>query len=638
MGSKLVHPRIYAAQRPGGVASAQASPTATRAPNASPNNFSRTPSAKLTGPGVSSAAKKPVGTAPSAPQPIPASGTSSAAASANGSATTPPRTTVAKAQFDYRAVRARFEQMEASAAASSGRGPVPPRQVSSGIVTSNAAAPPRPAGQQSSPALYGRPAPSTAPKPQVSKPTTFAASGSHYAPKPAPATPPRPPMKVAGAASPAPSPGGMAPKSTPKTAPKAPPKSPTKPAVAPQTPPRPATAKIRPFPAQQPPNPGGNKVPAVQRATSTPLQGLALSPRDVNSGPSSNTPASIDALTLSPRAQQEPERPPTQVQTPVEPSKEPARPASPSPPRPASPVTSVPQLSMTTTTPVATATEAAGPVSPRDDPVSPRSGMIRVRRAPVTGRAPPPPLNSDAASTSPATVSAAVEPSAPAPTANTPPAAGRKRSTAVRGGGNNRIVIASPTLTRPASQSNVTPSAARKYIVNEIVNTEETFVEDVKKTIAYFLSPLRSMPKLISAVEVGKLFANIEMIQIISTETATELRQAVTSAAAPEDALIGGVFSKNSSNLESAFAQYCRANSEALQLLGRLQKKSAFASALQALENVEDVLPGGPLLSYLVRLLSRFFFFFFFFRSVDLVSCWLALEVFVGWLHRQKLV
>lgn len=207
----------------------------------------------------------------------------------------------------------------------------------------------------------------------------------------------------------------------------------------------------------------------------------------------------------------------------------------------------------------------------------------------------------------------------PSPNAGTP-TTGRKRGVAFRPSAAAPIVVATPTLDRTASQVSANPTAARRFVVKEIVDTEEVFVQDILRTISGFLMPLRTQPKLISAVEMGKLFANIEMILITSSEMAKELRAAVTAAPTPEEAQIGAVFSKNANTLESAFAQCtlefgtllrrlliylsadCRANSEALQLLARLQKKTTFASTVEALE-VTDGTTG--LLSYLVKPVQR---------------------------------
>eukprot|EP01122_Echinamoeba_exundans_P010532 TRINITY_DN3965_c1_g1_i1.p1 TRINITY_DN3965_c1_g1~~TRINITY_DN3965_c1_g1_i1.p1 ORF type:complete len:1063 (-),score=120.54 TRINITY_DN3965_c1_g1_i1:34-3222(-) len=438
--------------------------------------------------------------------------------------------------FDYAAVRAQFEQMQASAANST----VSPRRPPSRKFASQQGLTRNGGVNHSNNSLGG---PSARPSPgkmgarvASMQPTSPDATPVHARPAVAPATPPRPPPKK-------------------------------QPSHQPGLPPRPASTVHPKFGA----------------AKKTPITRPQPTPPSTTSIPSRPLPLPNGGLTAL-------------VETPVQL-------ISNSADEPRHQLIE-PDISVATPQTVTVTEDSVGPSSPPTSPRPTATGS-RMRRPAVSHQNGPtsPPVESTV-SVDAAVVDApslAGLQSAKELERSTPPA-GRKRAIAIRP---NKIVVASPVLDRKMSQVNASPSVARRYVVKEIVDTEEVFVQDVLRTISGFVMPMRNMPKLISPVEMGKLFANIEMIMITSSEMAKELRTAVSAVTTPEDAEIGVVFSKNATTLESAFAQYCRANSEALQLLSKLQKKSAFASAMEALESAPEVISGGGLLSFLVKPVQR---------------------------------
>jgi hypothetical protein len=381
-----------------------------------------------------------------------------------------------------------------------------------------------------------------------------------------------------------------------------------RPAVAPTTPPRPPPKKV-PLSPGLPPRPASLANPKFGGLKKQPI---ARPPYGTNAA-TANAPSRTLPVPDQPRSRPNAGNPD---------HASPTYPPDAGEPKPQQQLES----SSPKTEPVISDVVESTPISP---PVSPRptGAVSRARRPAVShqqGISSAPDESNPGMDASVVQVASVAGMDSLKPSERSTPPAGRKRAIAIRP---SKIVVASPVMDRKMSQ--LDPSVARRYVVKEVVDTEEVFVQDVLRTISGFVMPMRNMPKLITSVEMGKLFANIEMIMITSSEMAKELRTAVSAVPKPEEAQIGVVFSKNATTLESAFAQCscpvlpatpcfplfpahplfvpvdCRANSEALQLLSRLQKKSAFASALENLESAPEVASGGGLLSFLVKPVQR---------------------------------
>jgi hypothetical protein len=125
----------------------------------------------------------------------------------------------------------------------------------------------------------------------------------------------------------------------------------------------------------------------------------------------------------------------------------------------------------------------------------------------------------------------------------------------------------------------------RGNLADEILKTEATYLEDLRLIVAKFLVPLRSNMKVISATDAGKLFLNIESLELISEEIHTSLKLAFLQSSSSSQVSLGPVYLQFTETMLQGFSLYCAGHSESLSLLTRLKKKqTGFSTYLEQLE------------------------------------------------------
>lgn len=130
----------------------------------------------------------------------------------------------------------------------------------------------------------------------------------------------------------------------------------------------------------------------------------------------------------------------------------------------------------------------------------------------------------------------------------------------------------------------------RNQVITELLETERAYVSDLQIIISVylqasseyssfqkFIEPLRKK-KIISEIEVAKLFSNTEIIVSINKELLVKLENRIQS----HPILIGDLFLEPKDGiLSSAYIGYCNDQTEALKCLNACKKKSSFNSFLK---------------------------------------------------------
>lgn len=125
----------------------------------------------------------------------------------------------------------------------------------------------------------------------------------------------------------------------------------------------------------------------------------------------------------------------------------------------------------------------------------------------------------------------------------------------------------------------------RGNLADEILRTEAVYLEDLRTIVSKFLMPLRINTKVISPTEAGKLFLNIESLELISQEVHDAMKLAFSQTSSSAHVSLAPIYLRFAQTMLQGFSLYCAGHSESLSLLTRLKKKSAnFAAYLEQLE------------------------------------------------------
>lgn len=125
----------------------------------------------------------------------------------------------------------------------------------------------------------------------------------------------------------------------------------------------------------------------------------------------------------------------------------------------------------------------------------------------------------------------------------------------------------------------------------------------MRLVIKKLLVPLRMNTKVVEPTEVAKIFLNIEVIEMISSEILHELEKRVF-VSTPQLAQIGEVFCNKATELLQAYSLYCAGHTEALQVIARLCKKKDFVQYLKTLE-IDPELRSLALVDWIIKPVQR---------------------------------
>lgn len=141
----------------------------------------------------------------------------------------------------------------------------------------------------------------------------------------------------------------------------------------------------------------------------------------------------------------------------------------------------------------------------------------------------------------------------------------------------------------------------RANLADEILKTEAVYLEDLRLIVAKFLMPFRVNMKMLSATDGGKLFLNIESLELISEEIHGAMKQAFEQAASSAQVSLAPVYLQYTETMLQGFSLYCAGHSDSLSLLTRLKRKNAgFSTYLEQLE-ADDALNRLRLADFLTR-------------------------------------
>eukprot|EP00117_Sycon_ciliatum_P026353 scpid23988/ scgid21653/ Dynamin-binding protein; Scaffold protein Tuba len=122
----------------------------------------------------------------------------------------------------------------------------------------------------------------------------------------------------------------------------------------------------------------------------------------------------------------------------------------------------------------------------------------------------------------------------------------------------------------------------RKQVINELVTTEKTFINDMKLCVEGFLNPLREE----GAVDVKQLFGNLEELVEVA-QNFLELLESRISVESGEEAQLANCFTDMRDELSQVYAQYCRNHDDASDLMMKLDSTTEHQERMSQLS--EDV-------------------------------------------------
>ena len=141
----------------------------------------------------------------------------------------------------------------------------------------------------------------------------------------------------------------------------------------------------------------------------------------------------------------------------------------------------------------------------------------------------------------------------------------------------------------------------RANLADEILKTEAVYLEDLRLIVAKFLIPFRTNMKFMSATDAGKLFLNIESLELISEEIHGAMKEAFEQAESSAHVSLAPVYLQYTETMLQGFSLYCAGHSDSLSLLTRLRKKQAgFTTYLEQLE-ADEALNKLRLADFLTR-------------------------------------
>lgn len=130
----------------------------------------------------------------------------------------------------------------------------------------------------------------------------------------------------------------------------------------------------------------------------------------------------------------------------------------------------------------------------------------------------------------------------------------------------------------------------RANLADEILKTEAVYLEDLRLIVSKFLIPFRMNMKIMSATDGGKLFLNIESLELISEEIHGAMKEAFEQAQSSAQVSLASVYLQYTETMLQGFSLYCAGHSDSLSLLTRLKKKQAgFTTFLEQLEADESL-------------------------------------------------
>ncbi|XP_039615127.1 rho guanine nucleotide exchange factor 38 isoform X2 [Polypterus senegalus] len=129
--------------------------------------------------------------------------------------------------------------------------------------------------------------------------------------------------------------------------------------------------------------------------------------------------------------------------------------------------------------------------------------------------------------------------------------------------------------------------AKRLKVIQELLQTEKDYLTDLELCIKEVVEPLRD----IQAVEVDRLFINIESIKQVSASLLANLEEA-TAGVDPEIQIIGKPFSHVKVEMEEAYKNYCYYQDDANSLLSTYEKdeevNQQFINCIMTLKTIYD--------------------------------------------------
>lgn len=140
----------------------------------------------------------------------------------------------------------------------------------------------------------------------------------------------------------------------------------------------------------------------------------------------------------------------------------------------------------------------------------------------------------------------------------------------------------------------------RANLADEILKTEAVYLEDLRLIVSKFLIPFRVNLKMLSATDGGKLFLNIESLELISEEIHGAMKEAFEQAASSAQVSLASVYLQYTETMLQGFSLYCAGHSDSLSLLTRKKKNAGFSAYLEQLE-ADDALNRLRLADFLTR-------------------------------------
>eukprot|EP01112_Ceratiomyxa_fruticulosa_P012291 TRINITY_DN3397_c0_g1_i1.p1 TRINITY_DN3397_c0_g1~~TRINITY_DN3397_c0_g1_i1.p1 ORF type:complete len:711 (-),score=147.22 TRINITY_DN3397_c0_g1_i1:104-2236(-) len=149
-----------------------------------------------------------------------------------------------------------------------------------------------------------------------------------------------------------------------------------------------------------------------------------------------------------------------------------------------------------------------------------------------------------------------------------------------------------------------TQKAIRYRVVNEILNTEKSYVNSLSLVIKYFLQPMRAR-SIVTPDLIQTIFFNIETIYQINVQFLNLLTQAILGPPTPVagDECIGDLFLSAVIDFQD-YIDYCKAHQNSILAVAKLERQSSFSTFV---ENVKCRPEIGKLdlLSFLIMPVQR---------------------------------
>eukprot|EP01088_Endostelium_zonatum_P016435 TRINITY_DN4439_c0_g1_i1.p1 TRINITY_DN4439_c0_g1~~TRINITY_DN4439_c0_g1_i1.p1 ORF type:complete len:888 (-),score=204.22 TRINITY_DN4439_c0_g1_i1:105-2768(-) len=130
----------------------------------------------------------------------------------------------------------------------------------------------------------------------------------------------------------------------------------------------------------------------------------------------------------------------------------------------------------------------------------------------------------------------------------------------------------------------------RMNVIEELYDTEKEYVEDLKRLVKIFLTPLRASG-VIPEADINSIFCNVELILGINSELLKNLTQRLKTETQQQSAsaAVGDIFT-NMADSFKAYDQYCVNYKKAMDTMTKCEKSTpAFSSFLEKCEVQKEV-------------------------------------------------